>query len=785
MDFNDRARDNRSSQRRQGRRGPRGGGGEGRNTNANTNAIKGPHSALTDYLQEIGVSEHFRNRRREQEEALRQQVAQAAAAAGTAAAAEPNGAAASGQEGADTQATAPSAPGASTSGGSASIDNADDSADRALAADLQQEENEAADMAGASSSSSSGTTLRTRSRTAAAAAAVSSSVIAVPAASSSKSKGKGKNTKKGKGKGKKGKDSDSEYESDGSNYANAASGSGGLNRGSARKGGKMKDCEVCSRRFLLRGELPADGRLLCTRCRQSIDKSASEHAAVAKNARAATATAAGAPKRKRLKKTEGGLLEYDQGIPTLQDICVRAIAKNIDRVESFGEISVQSANKVCRIISKMRILDETTLGLFLGGGEQQESVTLYDCTKIAGPGIQRLVDGCPNVTSLRLEYCGQLNRHSLLDIGCRLRHLTSVRLDGAFLINSQAWAEFFLIMGPRLQSFKVKYAGFGPPAMRALVTHCKQLRELRVSECVDFDDDCLAMLAIPITEHEEHQQEAERAKSSGTNGGKGSVGWEPLACLESLELGHPHLPMTNQSAVRAIETVGSQLRILDLTGFRDINDDFLLKALDGNCGRLRELYLGECNSISADAFAEFFARQRRKRGERKVLQGHGGKDQEDGECQRISSSGITNGLVRVGLDRCYMLTDRVLRELVMYSGASLTWLGLNSVDDNLTLNGLLALAGKMDDTDPGQKSLKEEDKAGGRGLTVVKETGGCINLEELDVSFVRCASDSVLSVVLAKCKRLAQISVYGCPEVTSLAPARSGLVYVGRECDTL
>ncbi|KAJ2762016.1 UV-damaged DNA-binding protein rad7, partial [Coemansia sp. BCRC 34490] len=372
MDFNDRARDNGSSQRRQGRRGPRGGGGGGgnTNTNTNTNAIKGPHSALTDYLQEIGVSEHFRNRRREQEEALRQQVAQAAAG--------PNGAAASEQEGVGTQATASSAPGASTSGGSAPTDNADDSADRALAADLQQEENEAADMAGASGSgSSSRAALRTRSRTAAAAAAaaMSSSVIAVPAAaaaSSSKGKGKGKSAKKGKGK--RGRDSDSEYESDGDNYADAAGGSGGgLNRGSARKGGKMKDCEVCSRRFLLRGELPADGRLLCTRCRQSIDKSASEHAAVAKNARAAIAAAAGPPKRKRLKKTEGGLLEYDRGIPTLQDICVRAIAKNIDQVESFGEITAQSANKVCRIISKMRILDETTLGLFLGGGEQQES----------------------------------------------------------------------------------------------------------------------------------------------------------------------------------------------------------------------------------------------------------------------------------------------------------------------------------------------------------------------------------------------------------------------------
>ncbi|KAJ2066350.1 hypothetical protein GGI08_001920, partial [Coemansia sp. S2] len=49
MDLNDRARGS-------GSRNPRGGG--------TGNTIKGPHSALTDYLQEIGVSRHFRERRR-------------------------------------------------------------------------------------------------------------------------------------------------------------------------------------------------------------------------------------------------------------------------------------------------------------------------------------------------------------------------------------------------------------------------------------------------------------------------------------------------------------------------------------------------------------------------------------------------------------------------------------------------------------------------------------------------------------------------------------------------
>ncbi|KAJ1801217.1 UV-damaged DNA-binding protein rad7 [Coemansia sp. RSA 2399] len=731
MDTNDRARDNGSSQRRGG--GARSGTG---------NAIKGPHSALTDYLNEIGVSEHFRNRRREQEEALRQQVMAAEAEAAAAAAA-----------GANEQATAEetanvSAVAAGTFPGTSTDAHVIDSADGALAADLQQEEEEA--QAGPSRMST-----RTRSR----ATTASAATVAIAVESG--------------GKARKGKKRKEDEEAD--NNASEANQDGGLNTGSARKGGKMKECEVCSKRFLQRADAISD-RQLCPKCRRSLDKSAKESSAVSKKARAA-ANSKPAAKRKRIRKTEGGLLEYDPGLPTLQDLCVRAIAKNIDQVDSFGEISTQSANKVCRIISKMRILDEDTLGLFLGRG--QTSVTLYDCTKISRNGMQRLIEECPNVASLDLEYCGRLENEILLEMGRNLNQLTSLRLDGAFLVDDLTWAEFFRATGDRLQSFKVKYTGFGPRAMRALTTHCTQLRELRVSECVDFDDDCLAMLALPVTEHEEFEQEAERtlrvSNAADNVTADVALAWQPLRHLQSLELGHPHKPMSNLTAIRVVQTVGAQLRVLDLTGFKDIADDFLLQALDGHCGCLQELYLGQCTSITADAFAEFFSRQRHKR---------------ESPCQKQNSGSAEDrqsimGLTRVGLDRCYMLTDRVIQELVLYSGPTLTWLSLNSVDDNLTLNGLLALAGKIHRAEDKTSNGASNSTGGGGRPAVSEETAGCVHLEELDLSFVRCASDSVLSVMLAKCKQLSQISVYGCPDVTSLAPTRRGLTYIGRESDTI
>ncbi|KAJ1879402.1 UV-damaged DNA-binding protein rad7, partial [Kickxella alabastrina] len=340
---------------------------------------------------------------------------------------------------------------------------------------------------------------------------------------------------------------------------------------------------------------------------------------------------------------------------------------------------------------------------------------------------------------------------------------------GAFLVKDSAWAMLFRTCARRLTSLKVRFVGFGPVATRALAIHCTQLVELRISECIDFDDDCLAILAVPITDYEEEEQETERVlrllNERSKKGKAASVGspkdctgpipsWQPLSCLQSLDLARPHKPMSSQTTARVIRTVGSQLRVLDLSGFKDIDDSFLLNALDANCQNLQELYLNECNGISPAAMAQFFASQRGK------------------------AMVANNGYRRVGLERCYMLTDSVIQELVLHSGATLTWLNINSVDDNLSNYGLLALAGSIYNrtTDP---------ESGTSQYILAEQTSGCVNLEELDLSWVRCTADAVLEDVLATCKKLETIKTYGCPDITAFAPKRPGLRYIGRECDTL
>ncbi|KAJ2780928.1 UV-damaged DNA-binding protein rad7 [Coemansia javaensis] len=524
----------------------------------------------------------------------------------------------------------------------------------------------------------------------------------------------------------------------------------GLNRGSARKGGRMTACEMCGKTFLLRGEAPE--RLLCGPCRRSVEKAERQKSAAAKRvSRAAAALPAAKQKRqrRRIKKTEGGLLEQDAGLPSLQDLCVRTIARHVDQVESFGDIGAQSLNRICRIICKMRVLDEATLRLFVG--PERTAVTLYDCTKITPRGIAVIADSCPALETLSLEFCGRLDGEALLALGRGLPRLAHVRLDGAFLVGDDAWAGFFREAGPRLRSVKVAFAGFGPGAMRALVAHCAGLAELRVAECSDFDDDCLATLAPPLTEREEMAQEAERLerarrdrsrKGKAAEGAEGAEGaavpaWQRLARLVSLELPRPHKPMGSATATRVVRTLGAQLRVLDLAGFRDLDDGFA-RALAEHGRGIEELGLAGCNEISAAAFGELFAAGR--------------------------------GFARVDVTRCYGLTDAVVRALVQHSAATLHTLSLNSVDDSLTVAGLLALAGLADA--PGLDRPEQRMPP-------------CAALEELDLSWVRCASDAALAQILPRCPRLARIRVYGCPAVTSFAPARPGLAYTGRESDTL
>ena len=173
--------------------------------------------------------------------------------------------------------------------------------------------------------------------------------------------------------------------------------------------------------------------------------------------------------RKKKRKRAADLLNQRNGeIPSLQQLSLGIISNNIatwgsgenrDRHlfshlrDALGGISSNNLNQLANALSKNRALNDDTLQLFLK--TELKSLTFYDCSKVSYEGYKTLAIFSPHLEELSLQMCGQLNNEALLYIAEKLPKLTSLKLDGPFLINEETWDKFFEIMKGRLQEFHI------------------------------------------------------------------------------------------------------------------------------------------------------------------------------------------------------------------------------------------------------------------------------------------------------------------------------------------
>ena len=173
--------------------------------------------------------------------------------------------------------------------------------------------------------------------------------------------------------------------------------------------------------------------------------------------------------RKKKRRRAADLLNQRDGeVPSLQQLSLNIISKNIstwgsgkDRDQHLfshlrdvlGGISSNNLNQLANALSKNRALNDDTLQLFLK--TDLKSLTFYDCSKISYEGYKTLAIFSPHLEELSLQMCGQLNNEALLYIAEKLTKLTSLKLDGPFLINEETWDKFFEIMKGRLQEFHI------------------------------------------------------------------------------------------------------------------------------------------------------------------------------------------------------------------------------------------------------------------------------------------------------------------------------------------
>lgn len=185
-------------------------------------------------------------------------------------------------------------------------------------------------------------------------------------------------------------------------------------------------------------------------------------------------------RKKRRKLAEALLDRQELKFPSLQDLCIQLVIKYIGSIDAFGDIGHVNMKKICRILCKNRLLTDDTLPLFLSPDVKE--LELWDCAKLSVTSMKKVASFCPNLTHLNFAYCGRLNNSVFDYYTSQLSDLTSVHFYGAFLIADDSWLKFFQKFGPQLKKFTLKQSyRFTDRALVGLVELCPNLEELSLS----------------------------------------------------------------------------------------------------------------------------------------------------------------------------------------------------------------------------------------------------------------------------------------------------------------
>lgn len=390
--------------------------------------------------------------------------------------------------------------------------------------------------------------------------------------------------------------------------------------------GQPTACESCDGKFTItsftkRGK---EGGYLCATCAaQEIEKN---KAAYKKNLAA----------RKRRKKLAAALLDRQElSFPTLQDFCIRVIVANLDHIEELGDIGARNLDKISKIICKNRALTDASIPLFLG--PDTKSLRLWDCAKVTKSGLMQIGAYCPNLESLSLQYAAALDNQVLDYFAEKLGHLTSLELNGSFLMNDETWCGFLTRVGPQLTSLKITNSNrFGDQSIAHLVTHCRKLESLKLSRLDNVLDKKLYLRLQELS-----------------------------PCLKLLEISYPtnETLVDDVTVVLILESLGFSLESLNLDGCSALGDEFLTVGIKQYCPELKNLSLQYLDQITDTGIKDLF-----------------------------TEWGSNQGLFLVDLLKCVMVGDLGLQALLTHLGTSLVELNINSV--SITYDTIEFLAGK-------------------------------------------------------------------------------------------
>lgn len=440
--------------------------------------------------------------------------------------------------------------------------------------------------------------------------------------------------------------------------------------------------------------------------------------------------------RKRRKKVAQALLNKTVvRIPKLQDICIKKISDNINDVDVLGDIGQINLNKLSKILSKNRSLNNNTMSLFLS--PELKSLEFWDCLDVDSDSLNKIASYCPNLESLTLFMCGQLHNDNLKYYNSNLKKLTDISLNGPFLISEAMWQEFFDESDNRITKFEVRNTHrFGNDSLISLLESSgKRLTSLKLSRLDGLDSSAVYDL-IPH--------------------------YIQTSTLTDLELSYPNKEdlITDELLINILAISGESLVSLNVDGCTGLTDAFLIDGVSKFCPNLTHLSMVGLDQITDDGFALAFE-----------------------EYSKVNGGGLLN----VNLCKVTGLGDKAVYALFKNSCSTLVELNLNSL---YKLSKEFLYQVFTDDHNVYKKKLQHRiDNGESSGETepplVLYNQTRLTLLTTLDIGFVRAVDDEILKLIGESCPKLSVLEVYGDNRCTSRAKFREGLMVIGRQNDEI
>jgi DNA repair protein RAD7 len=325
------------------------------------------------------------------------------------------------------------------------------------------------------------------------------------------------------------------------------------------------NCEICEKRFTVTGysRKGEDGGLLCPKCSKELDK---EEGAERKRRK----TAQGRQRRQVQSNLLDGIYP---GAKDLMTICIETLAKNVDIADDLGDLPDTMVDRLSSILSKRRLMNSTTLNLFLKMGK--DTINIHEGATLTADDYIRVFQWTPTVKNLLVKDGIQF-KNKVMDhlIDCPVK-LESFSIHGSNLIDDERWDRFLKEKGSYLKALKVYYTDghFGDEQLELLPKTCPDLQVLKVSHNQKVTDAGIARLA-------------------------------DLTKLQKLTL-QIYKPTSSEPYVKVIDSVGYNLRTLCLDAVHTI-DDTVLKSIHNNCQNLNKLRITDNEVLTDSAFASLF-----------------------------------------------------------------------------------------------------------------------------------------------------------------------------------